>query len=143
MEEDDYEISMNPVTDDDKEKIKMIQELTGCKEIVVMSHYMMHKGDVILTIDSLIEKPVCKGDKFIPPPPKIDNGLTPEQQEMCLRGRDLQDKVNVVFSVAHSKTRIPQDHEVEEQPSKKALASAAEQVSLSDGVQDVGEKMSQ
>ena len=142
MEEDDYEISMNPVTDDDKEKIKMIQELTGCKEIMVMSHYMMHKGDVILTIDSLIEKPVCKGDKFIPPPPKIDNGLTPQQQEMCLRGRELQDKVNVVFSVAHSKTRTPQDHEVEESQ-QKAIDSSPAQVSLPGVPQDADAKTSQ
>lgn len=142
MEEDDYEISMNPVTDDDKEKIKMIQELTGCKEIMVMSHYMMHKGDVILTIDSLIEKPVCKGDKFIPPPPKIDNGLTPQQQEMCLRGRELQDKVNVVFSVAHSKTRTPQDHEVAGSQ-QKAIDSSPAQVSLPGVPQDADEKTSQ
>lgn len=142
MEDDDYEISMNPVTDDDMEKIKMIQELTGCRDVVVMSHYMMHKGDVILTIDSLIEKPVCKGDKFIPPPPKIDNGLTPEQQEMCLRGRDLQDKVNVVFSVAHSKTRSPQDLEAGESQ-QKALPVSPEQVSLPGIPQDADGKTSQ
>lgn len=142
MDEGDYEISMNPVSDTDMENINMIRELTGCEERVVIAHYMMHKGDVILTIDSLIEKPVCKGDTFIPPPPKIDNGLSPQQQEMCLRGRELQDKVNVVFSVAHSKSRTPQDHEVVEPP-QKMVSYFPEEVSLPGVPQDADEKTSQ
>lgn len=125
-----------------EDAIQMIQELTGCDEDTVRTHYEMNRGDVILTIDSLIEKPVCKGDKFIPPPPKIDNGLTPEQQEMCLRGRDLQDKVNVVFSVAHSKTRTPQDLEAGESQ-QKALTVSPEQVSLPGIPQDVDERTTQ
>lgn len=133
---------MNSLSDTDMENIKMIQDLTGCEEKLVITNYILHKGDMIFTIDSLIEKPECKGDKYIPPPPKIDNGLTPEQQELCLRGRDLQDKVNVVFSVAHSKTRTPLDHEVEESQQKKVLCSP-EEVSLPGRPQDVGEKTSQ
>ena len=124
------------------ENIDMIQNLTGCTRDMVISHYTMHKGDIILTIDSLIEKPACEGDKFIPPPPKIDNGLSAEQQELCLRGRDLQDKVNVVFSVAHSKSRSPQDHEVVEPP-HKMVSYFPEEVSLPGVPQDADEKTSQ
>ena len=60
-------------------------------------------------IDSLLVKPPSAGDKYIPAAPKIDTGLTAEQEDRCKKGRWLQDQVNVVFSAAHSKTRSPLD----------------------------------
>lgn len=60
-------------------------------------------------IDALLVRPVSSGDKYIPPPPKVDTGMTPEQEARCMKGRWLQDQVNVVFSAAHSKTRTPLD----------------------------------
>ena len=53
-------------------------------------------------VDALLVKPVISGDAYIRPKPMIDAGLTPEQAERCLKGRWLQEKVNAVFSVAHS-----------------------------------------
>ena len=70
-----------------------------------------HK-EVWLAVDALMERPVVAGDKFIPPKPKVDTGLTSEQEALCQRGRWLQDQVNVVFSVAHSKTRTQPDPQV-------------------------------
>ena len=58
-------------------------------------------------VDALLPKPVISGAKYIPSPPKVDTGLTPEQEERCRKGRWLQDQVNAVFSVAHSQTRSP------------------------------------
>ena len=55
-------------------------------------------------VDALLPKPIIRGVK---PPPKVDSGLTPEQEELCRKGRWLQDQVNAVFSVAHSQTRSP------------------------------------
>ena len=60
-------------------------------------------------IDALLVKPLSAGDKYIPAAPKVDTGLTSEQEERCKKGRWLQDQVNVVFSAAHSKTRTPLD----------------------------------
>jgi hypothetical protein len=77
-----------------------------------------HK-EVWLAVDALMERPVVAGDKYIPPKPKVNTGLTSEQEALCERGRWLQDQVNAVFSVAHSKIRTPQD---EGQP--EALAHA-------------------
>jgi hypothetical protein len=62
-------------------------------------------GDVVAAIESVFEKPEVNGDKYIPSKPKVDSGLSPEQEELCKKGRWLQDKVNAVFSVAHSKIR--------------------------------------
>ena len=78
-------------------------------------------GDVVAAIESVFEKPETKGDKYLPPKPKVDTGLSPEQEEMCKRGRWLQDQVNAVFSVAHSQIRnqpasVPETSPLENQP---------------------------
>ncbi len=67
-----------------------------------------HK-EVWLAVDALMERPAVAGDKFIPPKPKVNTGLTSEQEALCQRGRWLQDQVNAVFSVAHSQIRTQPD----------------------------------
>lgn len=82
---------------------EVIQNLTGCTKEEAEAALTAH-GDVVAAVDALLVKPVVKGDTLIPPKPVIDNGLSPEQDSLCKRGRWLQDQVNAVFSVAHSKT---------------------------------------
>lgn len=74
-------------------------------------------GDVAAAIESVFVKPVVSGEKYIPAPTKIDNGLTEEQEARCIKGRWMQEQVNAVFSVAHSKT----------QPSQPELQDAAQE----------------
>jgi hypothetical protein len=84
-----------------------VMELANVSREVAEEALAKHK-EVWLAVDALMERPVVAGDKFIPPKPKVNTGLTSEQEALCQRGRWLQDQVNVVFSVAHSKTRTPQ-----------------------------------
>jgi hypothetical protein len=93
--------------------IHLIMSLTGVTEEVASAAYLRHET-VEDAVDALLVKPETPGDKYIPAKPKIDSGLTPEQEALCKKGRWLQDQVNVVFSVAHSKTRTPQDGSVPE-----------------------------
>ena len=74
-------------------------------------------------VDALLVKPVVSGDAYIRPRPMVDTGMTAEQIERCAKGRWLQDRVNAVFSVAHSQTQTPQGLE----------APAASQASRSGG----------
>jgi hypothetical protein len=83
-------------------------ELAGVPRESAEAALAEHK-EVWLAVDALIQKPTVSGDKHIPLKPKVDTGLTLEQQTLCDRGRWLQDQINVVFSVAHSKTRTPLD----------------------------------
>jgi len=83
-------------------------ELAGVSREIAEAALAEHK-EVWLAVDALIQKPSVSGDKHIPPKPKVNTGLTSEQQTLCDRGRWLQDQINVVFSVAHSKTRSPHD----------------------------------
>ena len=77
-------------------------ELTGCGPKEAANALAEHK-EVWLAVDALLSKPVVSGEKYIPKKPEVDTGLTEEQKERCDRGRWLQDQVNAVFSVAHSK----------------------------------------
>lgn len=88
--------------------VQMIMALTGVDEVTASKAYLEHE---VLedAIASLLPTPVVSGDKYIPKKPTINNGLTPDQAALCKRGRWLQDQVNVVVSVAHSKIRTPLD----------------------------------
>ena len=97
----------------DKE-VQMIMSLTGVNEETASAAYLRYETTED-AIDALLQKPVTQGDKYLPQKRKLDNGLTPEQEERCKRGRWLQDKVNVVFSVAHSKSLPQQDELLEDQ----------------------------
>ena len=86
----------------------IVMKLAGVDKQTAEEALQTHK-EIWLAVDALLKKPETQGDKYIPPPPKVESGLTEEQKERCERGRWLQDQVNVVFSVAHSKTRTQPD----------------------------------
>jgi hypothetical protein len=82
----------------------MVQQMTGCTREEAEKALLAHET-VIDAISALIPaNPVTAGNKYIPTKPKVDTGMDPEQIALCERGRWLQDKVNAVFSVGHSKT---------------------------------------
>lgn len=84
----------------------MVMSLTGCTQEEAERALLEHEN-VIDAVDALLGTgPVVSGLRYIPAKPEIDHGLNEEQAERCAKGRDLQDKVNAVFSVAHSKTRV-------------------------------------
>ena len=99
-----------------------IRNLTGCTFEEAQAALERHKGDIVSAIDEMMVKPVVSGEKYIPGPTKIDNGLTEEQEARCIKGRWMQEQVNAVFSVAHSKT----------QPSQPELQDAAPEAAVID-----------
>lgn len=85
--------------------VAMVMSLVGCTHEDAERALLKHET-VIEAVDSLLgSAPMVSGTKYIPARPEIDHGLNEEQAERCAKGRDLQDKVNAVFSVAHSKVR--------------------------------------
>ena len=103
----------------------MVQQMTGCSEEEAKTALLNHET-VLDAIESLIPaNPVNSGAKYIPPKPTIDTGMDEEQAAICARGRWLQDKVNAVFSVAHSKIQeqTPPVSEQQTSPSKVDLNS--------------------
>jgi len=97
----------------------MVQQMTGCSEEEAKTALLNHET-VLDAIESLIPaNPVNSGAKYIPPKPKIQTGMNEEQAAICAKGRWLQDKVNAVFSVAHSKIQ-EQSLQVSEQKTSPA-----------------------
>ncbi len=86
----------------------MVMSLTGVDETAAREALATYHT-VDRAVEALFVKPVVSGEKYLPPKPQIDDGLTEEQRALCSKGRDLQDRVNVVYSVAHSKTRTLRD----------------------------------
>jgi len=97
----------------------MVQHMTGCTREEANRALLMNES-VLDAISALIPaNPVISGDKYIPAKPKVDTGMDPEQIALCARGRWLQDKVNAVVSVAHSKI-------LSSPPAAQALLPSAE-----------------
>ena len=100
----------------------MVQQLTGCSREEAEKALNQHEN-VLDAVESLIPaNPVVSGAKYIPQKPKVDTGMDPEQIALCERGRWLQDRVNAVLSVAHSK--ILPDLQAEQSLSQSVEASA-------------------
>ena len=113
----------------------MVQQLTGCSREEAEKSLAQHET-VLDAVESLIPaNPIVSGAKYIPPKPKVDTGMDPEQQALCERGRWLQDKVNAVFSVAHSKV-LPS------QSAEQSLSQSVEESSVSIPVGSVEEHVS-
>jgi hypothetical protein len=89
-----------------------VMQLTGCTREEAEKALQLHGDEAWKAVDSLLVKPEVSGDKYLPPKPVVNNGLTPEQQERCMKGRDLQNRVNVVFSAAHAQLRTQPDPSV-------------------------------
>ena len=127
----------------------MVQQLTGCSREEAEKALIEHEN-VLDAVESLIPtNPVVSGNKYIPPKPKVDTGMDPEQQALCERGRWLQDKVNAVFSVAHSKVQPSQLAELSLQQSAEAsvasvpLASIEESESSRDSLEETVQPIQQ
>jgi hypothetical protein len=88
--------------------VHLVMSLAGVSEEVAAQALLAHETAED-AIDALLQKPTVSGEKYLPAKPVIETGLTPEQEAMCKRGRWLQDRVNAVYSVAHSKTLPPRD----------------------------------
>jgi len=78
--------------------------MTGCDQAEAEAALLLHPTDLIAAMDFVLPKTVVSGAKYVPPKPVVDTGMDEEQKARCERGRWIQDKVNAVFSVAHSKT---------------------------------------
>jgi hypothetical protein len=85
----------------------LVAELAGVDIVTAAKALVQHK-EVWLAVDSLLVKPAVSGEKYIPEKPVVDSGMPAEQKALCDRGRWLQDQINSVFSVAHSKIRHSQ-----------------------------------
>jgi len=84
--------------------MELVMELAGVGPKEALEALREHK-EIWLAVDSLVTKPVVSGEKYIPAKPSVESAMDAEQSDRCDRGRWLQEQINAVFSVAHSKTQ--------------------------------------
>lgn len=122
-----------------------LQRMTGCSREQAEEAMRLYTDEIYLALEYLMPRKETPGDKYIPPKPRVDTGLSPEQQERCQKGRELQDKVNAVFSVAHSqkKTQPAPLEPLEQSVECLMTAELAAQSSASEQGLDVHEKTTQ
>ena len=89
--------------------------LAGCTETEAEAALAKHNGDVIAAVDSLLAVPVVAGTKYIPPKPKVDDGLTEEVRAKLARAREYAELLNA--SPRNDLRQKSQSETKQEQPS--------------------------
>ena len=72
-------------------QIDQVVAMTGVAEDIAKKALDENGGDVIAAVDALSKPPVISGTRYIPPPPKIDDGLTDEVRENLSKARKFSD----------------------------------------------------
>ena len=112
----------------DTSKIETIMNMTGCDQAEAEAALLLYPTDLIAAMDFVLPKTTVSGAKYIPPKPMVDTGMDDEQKARCEKGRWMQDKVNAVFSVAHSKTLPVPEAEQSDLQSAEVSVPVAESV---------------
>jgi len=120
----------------DTSKVEIVMHMTGCDQAEAEAALLLHPTDLIAAMDFVLPKPMVSGAKYIPLKPVVDNGMDDEQKARCEKGRWMQDKVNAVFSVAHSKTLPVPEAEQSLTQSAEVSVPVAEPVEESVSQQD-------
>lgn len=74
----------------------LVMSMLGCSNEDAKEYLAKANGDVLLAITNNLKVPSVSGEKYIPPPPKIDDGLTDEVREKLNEAR----KVSEAFSAS-------------------------------------------
>lgn len=93
--------------------IDTMMSFVHCTREEAVGALAIYGGDMLKAMDALFKKPVVTGEKYIPAAPKVETGQDEEQKAICAQGRDLMDKLTVVFSGAHRKILEQTPPEVE------------------------------
>jgi hypothetical protein len=91
----------------DESKVMM---MLGCTEEEARIYLDKAEGDVLKAIEDNLKIPVVSGEKYIPPPPVINDGLEPEVREKLNEARRLSELFNASLrndlSVSQVKTSL-------------------------------------
>lgn len=78
--------------------------------------------DLVEIASYLLETPPCAGNRYVPPPPKIDDGLTPEVREKLAEARRLADLINK-REEKFTSSEVQKSVKISELPSEERPAS--------------------
>lgn len=105
--------------------VQSIQALACCTEEEAQHAYDDCDGNVEEAIEMLLQAPPCEGDRYIPPQPTIDDGLSEEQRERCLRARKVCDTINAGQTSAYRSAKQQADSAEAVSAAARVLAESA------------------
>ena len=71
--------------------VEQVVSMTGVSEEIAKKTLEENGSDVIAAVDALSKSPTISGTRYMPPPPKIDDGLTDEVRENLKKARQFSD----------------------------------------------------
>lgn len=77
--------------------VSLIMSMVGCSKSQAEDYLKEANGDVLLAICNHTECPEVPGNKYIPPPPKINDGLTDEVRSKIQEARKIGDMFSASF----------------------------------------------
>lgn len=79
------------------ESESLVMSMLGCTHDDAKEYLSKSGGDVLQAITDNMKIPEVSGDKYIPPPPKIDDGLTDEVRSKLQEARKLSEAFSASF----------------------------------------------
>lgn len=79
------------------ESESLVMSMLGCTHDEAKEYLSKSGGDVLQAITDNMKVPEVSGDKYIPPPPKIDDGLTDEVRSKLQEARKLSEAFSASF----------------------------------------------
>jgi NACalpha-BTF3-like transcription factor len=104
--------------------ISLIMSMVGCSKEHAEEYLKETNGDVLLAICNHTACPEVSGNKYIPPPPKIDDGLTEEVRAKLTEARKLSEAFSASF---RNDLRGAQAQKPDEEPQVQAVSIQQEQ----------------
>lgn len=83
--------------------VEQVMNLACCSKEDAQRALANTKNNVIDAVDMLLDRPVVKGEKFLPPKPTINDGLTEEVRNKIKQARELAEILNAGARVAETK----------------------------------------
>ena len=94
-----------------------VMSFLGCSEEEAHSYLQKAGGDVLRAIEQNLKIPEVSGTKYIPGPPQIDDGLTPEVREKIQQARTIAEQFSASFR-----------NDLRATPAKTPVVAAGQQV---------------
>lgn len=83
--------------------VEQVMNLACCSKEDAQRALANTKNNVIDAVDMLLEKPVVRGDRLLPPKPTINDGLTDEVRNKLKQARELAEILNAGARAAETK----------------------------------------
>jgi len=74
-----------------------VMMMLGCSEEEAHKYLQEAGGDVLKAVEKNLNVPCVSGEKYLPPPPAIDDGLDPEVREKLKKAREYADLLSTSF----------------------------------------------